>query len=327
MKYFNKLYLLLLTIGFSSCYEDYVKDNEETRIYFTMQNDVRSFIVDEDMDIQVGPYLSGIMDNKKDRVVKYELDNTLLTPEMVNTFKANKYPYVTDAFNVIDELKPLPTEWYTLSNNDQFVIKKGMHAGFVSIESKDDKILSDANAYKAHYALPFKIVDSGDYPVTEGKDYIVVALKYECRLFGYYYQSGVWDFYNANGEKTKTQTQPYKLPMTDEQAAYCVTVGPYSIQTDRAANNLSYPMNITLNKDNTINLSVPEGKKGYTIEAQAGECKFNNAKLLQNHQITLKYKLTLADNSYVIATDTLTFRNRIRDGVNEYQDENPEHYK
>lgn len=28
--------------------------------------------------------------------------------------------------------------------------------------------------------------------------------------------------------------------------------------------------------------------------------------------------------SYV--TDTLTFRNRIRDGVNEWQDENPDHY-
>ena len=40
----------------------------------------------------------------------------------------------------------------------------------------------------------------------------------------------------------------------------------------------------------------------------------------------LKYKYE-KDGLVYHATDTLTFRNRIRDGVNEWQDENQEHYK
>ena len=40
-----------------------------------------------------------------------------------------------------------------------------------------------------------------------------------------------------------------------------------------------------------------------------------------------QYKVTKEDGSYVIAKDTLAFRNRIRDGVNEWRDEDPNNYK
>ncbi len=54
---------------------------------------------------------------------------------------------------------------------------------------------------------------------------------------------------------------------------------------------------------------------------------YNNAKLLQDRKIFLNYSFANADGTKSVVTDTLTFRNRIRDGVNEWQDENPEHYK
>ena len=38
-------------------------------------------------------------------------------------------------------------------------------------------------------------------------------------------------------------------------------------------------------------------------------------------------KVTHDDGSYDEVRDTLAFRNRIRDGINEWQDENPGHYK
>jgi hypothetical protein len=57
-----------------------------------------------------------------------------------------------------------------------------------------------------------------------------------------------------------------------------------------------------------------------------GESRFNRATLLQDRKIFLAYKYEKGGNVYH-ARDTLTFRNRIRDGVNEWQDENPEHYK
>ena len=42
--------------------------------------------------------------------------------------------------------------------------------------------------------------------------------------------------------------------------------------------------------------------------------------------IFLKYKYQDATGNWCHAQDTLTFRNRMRDGVNEWQDENPLHY-
>jgi hypothetical protein len=49
--------------------------------------------------------------------------------------------------------------------------------------------------------------------------------------------------------------------------------------------------------------------------------------LLQNRKILLNYKYVNAAGNTCYAKDTLTFRNRVRDGVNEWQDENPANYK
>jgi hypothetical protein len=57
-----------------------------------------------------------------------------------------------------------------------------------------------------------------------------------------------------------------------------------------------------------------------------GASTFNRAKLLQDRRIVLSYKYIDASGNTCYAQDTLTFRNRIRDGINEWQDENPSHY-
>ena len=64
----------------------------------------------------------------------------------------------------------------------------------------------------------------------------------------------------------------------------------------------------------------------FTIQPD-GASGFNRAKLLQNRKIFLKYQYTDPASKFTYhCTDTLTFRNRIRDGVNEWQDEDPSHY-
>ena len=60
---------------------------------------------------------------------------------------------------------------------------------------------------------------------------------------------------------------------------------------------------------------------------------FNRAKLLQSRKIVLNYTYTVPGAVPLIGgytyhcTDTLTFRNRMRDGVNEWMDEDLSHYK
>jgi len=83
-------------------------------------------------------------------------------------------------------------------------------------------------------------------------------------------------------------------------------------------------MLLTLDGSN-ITISSVSGSK-YTILPD-GTSTFNKVKLLQNRKIFLKYSYLNTDNGYTYhCTDTLTFRNRIRDGVNEWQDENPSNY-
>ena len=54
---------------------------------------------------------------------------------------------------------------------------------------------------------------------------------------------------------------------------------------------------------------------------------FNGSKLLQDRKLIMQYSYSNDSGNTVEVTDTLYFRNRYRDGVNEWQDENPENYK
>jgi hypothetical protein len=83
-------------------------------------------------------------------------------------------------------------------------------------------------------------------------------------------------------------------------------------------------MKLTLQPDGKVLISSMPGAT-YTVLPN-GESTYNKAKLLQNRKLFLNYKFVSSNGIWHYAKDTLTFRNRIRDGVNEWQDENPAHY-
>ena len=65
----------------------------------------------------------------------------------------------------------------------------------------------------------------------------------------------------------------------------------------------------------------------YEIKEIIGQSSHHNgAKLIQDREIYLNYMYSNGDGTTTVVTDTLKFRNRMRDGVNEWQDENPENY-
>ena len=71
---------------------------------------------------------------------------------------------------------------------------------------------------------------------------------------------------------------------------------------------------LNLNGGNVTISSSINGK--YSIQAD-GTSTFNQAKLLQDRRIYLNYKYQDTSGNWCHAQDTLTFRNRIRDGVND----------
>lgn len=308
-----------------SCYDNYILDYIYTSIYFPYQVDVRTFVVGEGMSIEVGTSLGGVRENTKDRVVNYSLDNTLVDANMLFRLQSVSPDYVRAATEKVAALAVMPTSYYTISDNSKMVIKKGQHTGSVVIKPDSVAFLSDPATINATYVLPFRISSADADSVVKKKNYNVVGLKYENMLFGYYWHGGVTVVKDAGGATIQTLTYYTTIPMVESKIWKLKTVGPTSLVTNGFSNLTSTTKNemtLTLN-GSTVTVSSAPGAT-YTILPD-GASTFNQAKLLQNRKVFLSYKYTDGINTYY-CTDTLTFRNRIRDGVNEWQDENPAHY-
>ena len=106
------------------------------------------------------------------------------------------------------------------------------------------------------------------------------------------------------------------------------TETPHTLTANAVGNELNgtkAQLRLTVDEDSgAVTVSAVEGAT-YVVEPD-GECRFNQARLLQDRKIFLSYKYVKAGETWHVK-DTLTFRNRIRDGVNEWQDENQEAYQ
>lgn len=319
--------LIVLIAAMSSCYDDYILDYEYDGVYFPNQVDVRTFVVGEGMKIQVGAALGGVRENDRDRVVNYQIDNSLINAEVFDLMK-NGATYIKNSITGVTALKLIPTNYYTVSDNSKMVIKKGEHSGIVTIKPDSAKFLADATTLTAVYALPLRITTADADTVLKSKNYAVLGLKYENMLFGNYWHGGVTVEKDVDGKVLTTTNYFTSIPSPDSKAWALKTVEPFALTVNGVSgiSSSSKPeMKLTLASNGSVTVSSMVGAT-YAVEAD-GTSTFNQAKLLQNRKVFLNYKYKNAAGNWCYATDTLTFRNRIRDGVNEWQDENPNNYK
>ena len=133
--------------------------------------------------------------------------------------------------------------------------------------------------------------------------------------------------FDADGNKVRTDTYATTIPQADNLVWTLSTSAPFELTANAVGsefNGTAAQMKLTLGDDDSITISPVAGAK-YTVEPD-GESRFIRTKLLQDRKIVLNYKYVSGGNT-IHAHDTLTFRNRLRDGVNEWQDENPAHYE
>lgn len=317
------LYLFLL-VAMSSCYEDYIKDYDYSSIYFPYQTDVRTFVVGEGTTIEIGAALGGVTQNIKDRTVNFMLDNTLITQDILTTMKSGP-GYIKNSVSSVSELLPLPANYYTLSNTSEMVIKTGQHSGAVAMKIDSALFLFDPATIKATYVLPFYITGADADSLVQAKRYAIVGIKYENMLFGNYWHGGVTTVKDNSGNVVKTIKYYTTIPSPENKIWTLTTVAPNALVTNGYSDQTTSKgeMKLTLNGSSIV-ISTNSGSS-YAVEPD-GESSYNSAKLLQNRKLVLKYKYVNSDGNTCFAQDTLTFRNRIRDGVNEWQDENPSHY-
>ena len=315
---------LLLSIMAVSCYDDYIFDYTISGIYFPYQIDVRTFVVGEGMHIEVGASLGGVRENVRNRDVNFTLDNSLISPATLAKMQGAA-TYIKDATTPVTLLKLLPSNYYTLSNSSKIVIMKGQHMGSVVVKPDSATFLADAATAVATYAIPFSITTADADTVLLSKKYAVIGLRYENMLFGKYWHGGS-ALVNRPSKPDTTLKYYTVIPQPEPKVWVLKTAGPNTLYANGYFDQVTAKneMMLALN-GNDITISTVTGSTWPVLPD--GASSFNRAKLLQNRKIVLKYKYTNATNGYTYhCTDTLTFRNRIRDGVNEWQDENPSHY-
>ncbi|MCE5348206.1 MAG: DUF1735 domain-containing protein [Bacteroidales bacterium] len=318
------LAFLILSVVMVSCYDDYIKDYDYDAIYFPYQIDVRTFVVGEGMNIEIGAALGGVMENTEDRIVDFVLDNSLITPERLTAMKTGA-TYIKESVAAVTTLLPLPANYYTLSNSNSMLIKAGQHMGSVVLKADSSAFLSDVATINATYAIPLYITRADADSIIERKRFAVIGLKYENMLFGNYYHGGVTIEKDASGTAIDTVLYYTTIPQVQAKTWALKTIAPNALVVKGYSSNSSAKdeMVLTLN-GNDISVSSATGST-FTYLPE-GASTFNRAKLLQDRKIYLSYKYVNAAGNTCYAQDTLTFRNRIRDGVNEWQDENPSHY-
>jgi hypothetical protein len=324
----KKLLASLLLVGILvSCYEDYINDFDYSSIYIPLQLDVRTFVVGEGMKFDLGVEVGGVRDNSKDRIVTFQVDNSLITPAALNQLKGAA-AYISAAVAPVSTLLPLPANYYSMTSTSQFVIKQGTHQGKITVKPDSTRFLADPATIIPTYAIGIKLLSADADSLISSKKTEIIAVKFENMFFGNYWHGGVTTVKDPS-DATVVNTINYytQIPVSEVKTWTLKSVTPYSVAANGYSDVSSSPANeftLTVNGANVTIASSPTGK--YAIQPD-GASTYNHAKLLQNRRIYLNYKYRAADGNWYHAKDTLTFRNRVRDGVNEWQDENPANYK
>ena len=314
-----------------SCYDDYVGDYSKVACGFANQTDVRSLIVGEGMKFSTGIALGGVISNEETRRISIGVDYSLVNDDTYNMLKGHTFAYIANLMKNVPSISALPASLYELEsasgNAGQVLIRKGSHLGEIVVKVDSVAFLADAGRVYPKEVLPLVITDGNGTEIMKGREYSVIGVRYENMLFGNWYHGGYSEVYDAGGNLVLTDRYPTSVPQADNLVWTLTTVEPFALTANAvgsAFNGNAAQMKLTLGADDSITISSVAGA---TYEVQAdGESRFLRSKLLQDRKIVLNYKYTSGTDT-VHAHDTLTFRNRVRDGVNEWQDENSSHYE
>ena len=320
------LMVLMLAGALVSCYNNYIEDWNYDGIYFPYQFNVRTFVVGEGTKIEVGADLAGDRTNTKDRKVVFTRDNSLLVNGLKLMKAAAAEQYIKDAVAPVTTLLPLPSNYYSLSDTSKIVIKAGNTMGSVVVTVDSTIFLSDSKTLFANYAIPFKLLSADADTILPLKSSAVIGLKYENMLFGNYWHGGITTVKNASGATIQTIAYYSSVNQPENKIWNLKTVAPNALVTNGYSDQTTTKGEMKLTLDGT-NIIVSTNAGSTFAVLPNGASTFNRAKLLQNRNILLNYKYVNAAGNTCYAQDTLIFRNRIRDGVNEWQDENPANYK
>ena len=287
---------LIVAVAFTmfSCYDDFVENEfEYTAVYLPRPEIERTFIMGEGMQIGVGVVLGGRLSNDRDVKVTFSLNPAL----------------VTDGGGAI-----LPENYYTMVGPDgetvtnTITIPAGKVQGFVYVKADSATFLADPRSLGHNYAMAFQLDD------VEGADSILV--NFTTAIISFSYINQLYGNYMQLGRITRTENGDPIEPITYaggiEDIVKLTMYAPDTLIVNglgefRGNKN---KMKIAVRPDDAIAIvSLP----GATPVIDDGGSKFDRKK----REVILNYTFEL-NNIVHTARDTLDFRNRVVDGVNQF---------
>lgn len=293
--YFSAFYSIIVTfaaICLVSCSFDDPEDAYPfTSALFVYQDYNRNIVVGEGLQLEAGITFGGVINNKKDRIVEYIVDPSLVTA-------ADK--------------SVLPSSYYSMGHTSQIVVPKGKLKGYLPIVLDSTAFLNDPKSLTGEYVLPLRIISSFDVDsIPEVTNHIRISISYYAKQHGYY---------NYSGSVTKTKdgvadVLNYKNIATETNSIrFLQTYGPTSFAVLADTKNDSDPA-----KDCLFLLDAPtSGSGAVTISSHPdspvevhpdGDCTYD----AETKTFSLSYTYTLSDGTVCAVSEELVFRNRIRD--------------
>ncbi|MGS0524342.1 BT_3987 domain-containing protein [Zobellia nedashkovskayae] len=299
-------YFIIPLVLLLSCekYEDFNTDTVGyTTIYFPQEELPRSMISGEGMSIDIGVFLGGVKNNALDRVIQYELEDQTFLDDY-NTLKETDYTL-------------LPSEYYNLSNVNEIVVPQGSLQGFVTVAFDSLTIARDTAFTDFKYALPFKLPEttSGVDSVLIDKQTTIIPVRLMNTFEGIYWQIGdVKKFFNVDRVVDDFISYGDSLNLRDTPLRRLITTGMNTVLINGVANLTNedeIQMELLINVDNTVTI-VPKSEV-YQVSSN-GKNTWDPIKRI----FTLNYKYEVDDFTYEV-NETLSFRNRNRDGIDEWR--------
>ncbi len=181
----KKIVLAFIMIGLlASCYDPFRIDYPYTTVAFTSVTGNsstagvlgRTVVKNEGLKVDIGVYLSGVLENTKERSVTYQIDPTILSDPDFAAYEL------------------LPADYYTLSNPTTFVIPSGSYIGRVTITLDSTKFIGDPKSLQKKYAIPFRLVAAtGIDSILSTQNTKVFQISYINHYEGYYDQTATFE--------------------------------------------------------------------------------------------------------------------------------------
>ncbi|NMH89858.1 BT_3987 domain-containing protein [Flavivirga algicola] len=298
MKYKSCLLLILLLSMMFSCdpYEDYIVDTIGfTAVYFPHAEIERSAVAGEGLEIKVGAYLGGVKDNNNVEDLTFEIDPTMLDGT---------------AYTL------LPEDYYTLGSPDKITIDQGEFLGLLSVKFDSLRMANDMQLLDYNYALPFRILSTSTDSILEGKEETIIPIKLMNTYEGNFYQVGsLKEFFTVDKVLDTAYVYGDHLdgPSTPIRELRSIMMDTVKINGVANRTGDNYSMKLKVNpEDNSVTI-IADPSSDYQVE-ENGFSLWDPVK----RRFTLKYKYSDGGKDFEVE-EVLTFRNRVRDGINEWR--------